>query len=83
MAVLAPVAVADAQPGDLAFIGPARYGVQSVGVVLDQRTMLTADARLAGVVVTDLPAGDTLLALARPALATHPPQLVPFQVAML
>jgi cell wall-associated NlpC family hydrolase len=77
LAVLTPVAPADAQPGDLAFIGPARYGVQSVGILLDQRTMLTADARLAGVVVTDLPGGDTLLAIARPALPTHPPQVVP------
>jgi peptidoglycan DL-endopeptidase CwlO len=62
--VLAPVT--DPQPGDLVFLGPARYGVQGVGIVLDGRTMLAADARLAGVVVTDLPT-DTL-GYARPAL---------------
>jgi peptidoglycan DL-endopeptidase CwlO len=77
MAVLTPVATADVQPGDLAFLGPARYGVQAVGVLLDQHSMLTADARLAGVVVTDLPAGDTLLAVARPALPARPAQPVP------
>jgi cell wall-associated NlpC family hydrolase len=77
LSVLAPVATADAQPGDLAFIGPARYGVQSVGILLDGRTMLTADARLAGVVVTDLPGGDTLLGVARPTLPTHAPAAVP------
>lgn len=77
LAVLTPVATADAQPGDLAFIGPARYGVQAVGVLLDQRTMLTADARLAGVVVTDLPGGDTLLGIARPSAPQRAPQAVP------
>jgi cell wall-associated NlpC family hydrolase len=76
-AVGQPVPVADAQPGDLAFIGPAKYGVQSVGIVLDQHTMLAADARLAGVVVADLPAGDSLLGVARPALGPRPAQPVP------
>lgn len=71
-AVLAPVPRADAQPGDLAFLGPVKYGVQGVGVVLDGRTMLTADARLAGVVVTDLPAADTVLGFARPSLPAQP-----------
>lgn len=68
LAVLTPVDQADAQPGDLVFLGPAEYGVQGVGIVLDDRTMLTADARLAGVVVTDLPPADTVLGIARPAL---------------
>lgn len=77
LAVLTPIPVADAQPGDLAFVGPARYGVQGVGVLLDQRTMLAADARLAGVVVTDLPAGDSLLGIARPALPARAAQSVP------
>lgn len=72
-AVLAPVT--QPQPGDLVFLGPARYGVQGVGVVLDGKTMLAADARLAGVVVTDLPA-DTL-GFARPALAHAAPRQVP------
>lgn len=56
LAVLPAVHLAQALPGDLVFLGPKRYGVQGVGIVLDARTMLTADARLAGVVVTDLPA---------------------------
>ncbi|OLR95224.1 D-alanyl-D-alanine carboxypeptidase [Actinokineospora bangkokensis] len=77
MAVLSPVATADAQPGDVVFLGPARLGVQGVGVVLDGKTMLAADARLAGVVVSDLPAGDTVLGVGRPALAQRPAQPVP------
>jgi hypothetical protein len=72
-AVLAPVTAP--HPGDLVFLGPARYGVQGVGLVLDNRTMLTADARLAGVVVTDLPA-DTL-GFARPALPRAPARTPP------
>lgn len=77
LGVLPQVPAADAQPGDLVFVGPARYGVQNVGLVLDQRTMLAADGRIAGVVVTDMPAGDSLLAIARPALPHHPPGPVP------
>ncbi|MBN6041772.1 D-alanyl-D-alanine carboxypeptidase family protein [Amycolatopsis sp. 195334CR] len=77
LAVGKPVPLADAQPGDLVFIGPAKYGVQSVGVVLDSRTMLAADARLAGVVVADLPAGDSVLGVARPALGTREAVPVP------
>jgi cell wall-associated NlpC family hydrolase len=73
MAVLQPVT--DPQPGDLVFLGPARYGVQSVGVVLDLRTMVTADARLVGVVVADIPA--EVLGYARPSLPRRPPQPVP------
>jgi cell wall-associated NlpC family hydrolase len=73
MAVLQPVG--DPQPGDLVFLGPARYGVQSVGVVLDPRTMVTADARLVGVVVADIPA--EVLGYARPGLPHRPPQPVP------
>jgi peptidoglycan DL-endopeptidase CwlO len=72
-AVLAPVTTP--RPGDLVFLGPARYGVQGVGIVLDDRTMLAADARLAGVVVTDLPADS--LGFARPALAGVAPRAVP------
>lgn len=72
-AVLAPVTAP--QPGDLVFVGPARYGVQGVGIVLDNTTMLAADARLAGVVVTELPADP--LGFARPALAQVPPRATP------
>ncbi|GLZ39187.1 hypothetical protein Acsp05_28110 [Actinokineospora sp. NBRC 105648] len=75
MAVLTPVS--DARPGDVVFLGPARLGVQGVGIVLDERTMLAADARLAGVVVADLPAGETVLGFGRPALAQRPAQPVP------
>ncbi len=71
------VPVADAQPGDLVFLGPKRYGVQGVGIVLDERTMLTADARLAGVVVTDRPSGDTVLGVTRPSLPAGPARAVP------
>ena len=74
---LRPVPSTDAQPGDLVFLGPERYGVQGVGLVLDGRAMITADARLAGVVVTDLPGGDTVLGFARPALPAGPPRAVP------
>ncbi|MEC3978369.1 D-alanyl-D-alanine carboxypeptidase family protein [Amycolatopsis sp. H20-H5] len=76
-AVGRPVPVADVQPGDLVFLGPAKYGVQSVGVVLDGRTMLAADARSAGVVVADLPAGDTVLGVSRPSLGARPAEAVP------
>ncbi|MBB4904796.1 D-alanyl-D-alanine carboxypeptidase family protein [Actinophytocola algeriensis] len=72
-AVLAPVTTP--HPGDLVFLGPKQYGVQGVGIVLDERTMLAADARLAGVVVTDLPAD--ALGFARPALAHVAPRAVP------
>ncbi|MFI7674402.1 D-alanyl-D-alanine carboxypeptidase family protein [Actinophytocola sp. NPDC049390] len=72
-AVLAPVT--RPHPGDLVFLGPERYGVQGVGIVLDDRTMLAADARVAGVVVTDLPAD--ALGFARPALAHVRARAVP------
>ncbi|MEU3271894.1 D-alanyl-D-alanine carboxypeptidase family protein [Saccharomonospora sp. NPDC006951] len=72
-----PIALADAQPGDLAFVGPDRYGVQSVGIVLDRHTMVVADARLAGVVVADLPAKANLLGIVRPSLGTTDPVAVP------
>jgi cell wall-associated NlpC family hydrolase len=73
----APVPVTDAQPGDLVFLGPKRYGVQGVGIVLDGRTMLTADARLAGVVVTDRPTDDAVLGVTRPALPAGERRAVP------
>ncbi|WP_237774311.1 D-alanyl-D-alanine carboxypeptidase family protein [Actinosynnema sp. ALI-1.44] len=73
MAVLQPVT--DPRPGDLVFIGPERYGVQSVGVVLDPRTMITADARLVSVVVSDIP--PSVLGYARPSSPRRPAQPVP------
>ncbi len=72
-----PVPVADAQPGDVVFAGPAKYGVQSVGIVLDGHTMLAADARLAGVVVADLPVGDSVLSVTRPSLGPAEARTVP------
>ncbi|OZM70509.1 D-alanyl-D-alanine carboxypeptidase [Amycolatopsis antarctica] len=72
-----PVPPADVRPGDLVFLGPARYGVQSVGIVLDERTMLAADARLAGVVVTDLPTAADVLGASRPALGARQAEPVP------
>jgi cell wall-associated NlpC family hydrolase len=72
-----PVPPTDAQPGDLVFLGPAKYGVQGVGIVLDERTMLTADARLAGVVVTDRPAAADVLGVTRPSLPAVPRRGVP------
>jgi len=77
LATGAAVPIADAQPGDLVFLGPKRYGVQGVGIVLDGRTMLTADARLAGVVVTDVPRGDTVLGVTRPSLPPGRSRAVP------
>ena len=76
MALLAPVAPADAQPGDVVFLGPAEQGVQHVGLVLDRGIILAADARVTSVAVTDLdPAA--VLGVARPALGTRPPAPVP------
>lgn len=71
------VRAADARPGDLIFIGPKKYGVQHVGIVLDERTMLAADGRLAGVVVTDIPSRDSILAVTRPALGVGDKRAVP------
>jgi hypothetical protein len=48
--------------------------VQGVGIVLDDRTMLTADARRTSVVVADLPADP--LGFARPALPHVPARQV-------
>ncbi|PPK64196.1 D-alanyl-D-alanine carboxypeptidase family protein [Actinokineospora auranticolor] len=75
MAVLTPVA--DPRPGDVVFLGPARLGAQGVGIVLDEHTMLAADARLAGVVVADLPARENTLGFGRPTLPQRAPQPVP------
>lgn len=71
------VPVADVQPGDLVFIGPAKYGVQHVGIALDDETMLAADGRLAAVAVTDLPGEPTLLGVTRPSLGDREPRRVP------
>lgn len=77
LATGAAIPSADAQPGDLVFLGPKRYGTQGVGIVLDERTMLTAHARLAGVVVADRPSGEEVLGVTRPALPPGPARAVP------
>ncbi|MFD8500211.1 D-alanyl-D-alanine carboxypeptidase family protein [Amycolatopsis sp. NPDC059657] len=77
LAVGRPVDLAVAQPGDLVFLGPARYGVQSVGIVLDGRTMLVSDARTAGVVVSAIPSGDTVVGVSRPSLGARQAVAVP------
>jgi hypothetical protein len=71
------VPLADARPGDLVFLGPVERGVQSVGIVLTGGTMVVADGRLARVVVTDLPAGQAVLGVTRPALGTTDAEPVP------
>lgn len=72
-----PVSVRDIRPGDLVFAGPAKYGVQHVGIALDRTTMVAADGRLASVAVTDIPGKGTLLGATRPALGTGPARKAP------
>lgn len=71
------VPVAEARPGDLIFTGPARYGVRSVGIVLDDESVVTADAMAAGVAVLDRPEDDAVLGVVRPVLGTGPAREVP------
>ncbi len=66
-AVTTPVAPADVLPGDLVFLGTAEAGLGHVGLALDARTMLAADARAGAVVVRTLPA-DQVIGVGRPAL---------------
>ena len=44
-AVTTPVAAADVLPGDLVFLGTRESGPGHVGIALDPKTMLAADAR--------------------------------------
>ncbi|MGY1885524.1 D-alanyl-D-alanine carboxypeptidase family protein [Blastococcus sp. SYSU DS0753] len=71
-----PVDRADVLPGDLVFLGSPEAGLGHVGIALDPRTMLTADARAGAVVVRTLP-GDQVLAIGRPVLGQRPPVAVP------
>lgn len=76
--VLPPVEAADAQPGDLVFVGNTQQGIHHVGLVLDPMTMLAADGGLAQVAVEAIPAdpaGDHAIGFARPTL----PQRVALQ----
>jgi cell wall-associated NlpC family hydrolase len=71
-----PVAPADVLPGDLVFLGSPESGLGHVGLALDQKTMLTADARAGAVVVRALPA-DQVLGIGRPVLGQRSPVAVP------
>jgi cell wall-associated NlpC family hydrolase len=66
-AVTTPVAPADVLPGDLVFLGTQEAGLGHVGIALDPRTMLAADARAGAVVVRTLPA-DQVIGVGRPSL---------------
>jgi cell wall-associated NlpC family hydrolase len=66
-AVTTPVDPADVLPGDLVFLGGGRSGLGNVGIALDGRTVLAADAR-AGAVVVGRPPADRVLGAARPSL---------------
>jgi cell wall-associated NlpC family hydrolase len=74
--VTRPVDRADVLPGDLAFLGNAQSGLGSVGIALDPKTMLAADARAGAVVVRTLPA-DQVLGIGRPSLGQRAPASVP------
>ncbi|WP_448607895.1 D-alanyl-D-alanine carboxypeptidase family protein [Geodermatophilus sp. URMC 60] len=71
-AVTTPVDPADVLPGDLVFLGAGRSGLGNVGIALDRRTVLAADAR-AGAVVVGRPAADRVLGVGRPGLGTRAP----------
>ena len=62
-----PVDPADVLPGDLVFLGAGPSGLGNVGIALDGRTVLAADAR-AGAVVVGRPAADRVLGAGRPGL---------------
>jgi cell wall-associated NlpC family hydrolase len=66
-AVTTPVAGSDVLPGDLVFLGTAESGLGHVGIALDPKTMLAADARAGAVVVRTLPA-DQVVGIGRPSL---------------
>jgi cell wall-associated NlpC family hydrolase len=75
-AVTVPVDVADVLPGDLVFLGTEEAGPGHVGIALDPRTMLAADARAGAVVVRPLEAGE-VLGIGRPSLGQRSPVAVP------
>lgn len=80
MATGIPVDVADVQPGDLVFFGPAERGVQHVGIALDPRTVLAADARATSVAVAGFDPA-TVLGVSRPSLGARPAAAVPERTA--
>jgi cell wall-associated NlpC family hydrolase len=75
-AVTVPVDRADVLPGDLVFLGNAESGLGHVGIALDPKTMLAADARAGAVVVRTLPA-DEVLGVGRPSLGRRAPVTAP------
>ena len=75
-AVTVPVDRADVLPGDLVFLGNAQSGLGHVGIALDPKTMLAADARAGAVVVRTLPA-DEVLGVGRPSLGRRAPVTAP------
>jgi cell wall-associated NlpC family hydrolase len=75
-AVTTPVDVADVLPGDLVFLGNDESGLGHVGLALDPKTMLAADARAGAVVVRTLP-GDQVLGIGRPSLGQRAPVTAP------
>jgi cell wall-associated NlpC family hydrolase len=79
-AVTPPVAPADVLPGDLVFLGTAESGLGHVGIALDPKTMLAADARAGAVVVRTLPA-DQVLGIGRPSLGERAPVAAPGSTA--
>jgi cell wall-associated NlpC family hydrolase len=75
-AVTTPVDASDVLPGDLVFLGSAESGLGHVGIALDPRTMLAADARAGAVVVRTLPS-DQVLGIGRPSLGQRAPVTAP------
>ncbi|MCW2530676.1 MAG: peptidase and DD-carboxypeptidase VanY/endolysin [Blastococcus sp.] len=75
-AVTTPVDAADVLPGDLVFLGDGESGLGHVGIALDPKTMLAADARAGAVVVRTLP-GDQVLGIGRPSLDQRAPVTAP------
>jgi cell wall-associated NlpC family hydrolase len=75
-AVTTPVPLADVLPGDLVFLGTSEAGLGHVGIALDPKTMLAADARAGAVVVRTLPT-DQVLGIGRPSLAQRGPVVAP------
>ncbi|MCU1669915.1 MAG: peptidase and DD-carboxypeptidase VanY/endolysin [Blastococcus sp.] len=74
--VTTPVDAADVLPGDLVFLGDDQSGLGHVGIALDPRTMLAADARAGAVVVRTLPA-DEVIGIGRPSLGRRAPAAAP------
>ncbi|MGY1747362.1 C40 family peptidase [Blastococcus sp. SYSU D00695] len=71
-----PIAPADVLPGDLVFLGTPESGPGHVGLALDSRSMLAADARAGAVVVRSLPT-DQVLLVGRPSTGPWPAVRVP------